>query len=59
MPITLPPITRRQFVKHSLALGGTEIMAPEAFRHGTLPVIVVALCPIGEKAIFYQLNCFS
>ena len=30
MPIILPPITRRQFVRHSLALGGTAIMAPSA-----------------------------
>ena len=26
MPITLPPITRRQFAKRSLALGGTAMM---------------------------------
>ena len=26
MPIILPPITRRQFVRHSLALGGTAMM---------------------------------
>jgi len=30
MPIILPPITRRQFVKRSLALGGTAMMAPRA-----------------------------
>ena len=30
MPIILPPITRRQFVRHSLTLGGTAIMAPSA-----------------------------
>ena len=28
MPIILPPITRRQFVRHSIAIGGTAIMAP-------------------------------
>ena len=28
MPIILPPITRRQFVKGSLALGGTTMMTP-------------------------------
>ena len=28
MPIILPPITRRQFVKGSLALGGTAMMTP-------------------------------
>ncbi len=28
MPITLPPITRRQFIKRSLAYGGTVVMAP-------------------------------
>ena len=28
MPITLPPITRRQFIKRSLAYGGTAVMAP-------------------------------
>ena len=30
MPIILPPITRRQFIKRSLAFGGTAIMAPHA-----------------------------
>lgn len=30
MPIILPPITRRQFVKRSLALGGTAMMMPRA-----------------------------
>ena len=28
MPIILPPITRRKFVRHSIAIGGTAIMAP-------------------------------
>ena len=28
MPITLPPITRRQFIKRSLAYGGTAMIAP-------------------------------
>ena len=28
MPLTLPPITRRQFIKGSLAFGGTALMAP-------------------------------
>jgi len=28
MPITLPPITRRQFIKRSLAYGGTAVIAP-------------------------------
>ena len=28
MPITLPPITRRQFIKGSLAFGGTVVIAP-------------------------------
>ena len=31
MPIILPPITRRQFIKRSLAFGGTAIMAPRAW----------------------------
>ena len=30
MPIILPPITRRQFVKRSLALGGMAMMMPRA-----------------------------
>ena len=30
MPIILPPITRRQFIKRSLAFGGTAIIAPHA-----------------------------
>ena len=30
MPIVLPPIARRQFVKRSLALGGTAMMMPRA-----------------------------
>ena len=30
MPITLPPITRRQFVKQSLTIGGTALIAPGA-----------------------------
>ena len=30
MPIILPPISRRQFVKRSLALGGTAMMMPRA-----------------------------
>ena len=30
MPIILPPITRRQFARHSFALGGTAIIAPSA-----------------------------
>jgi 3',5'-cyclic-AMP phosphodiesterase len=30
MPIILPPITRRLFVKHSLALGGTAMMTSRA-----------------------------
>ena len=30
MPIILPPITRRQFIKRSLAFGGTAMMAPHA-----------------------------
>ena len=30
MPIILPPITRRQFIKRSLAFGGTAIMTPRA-----------------------------
>jgi Icc protein len=30
MPIILPPITRRQFIKGSLALGGTAMMTPRA-----------------------------
>ena len=28
MPIILPPITRRQFLRHSIAIGGTSIIAP-------------------------------
>jgi hypothetical protein len=28
MPIILPPITRRQFVKGSLVLGSTAMMTP-------------------------------
>lgn len=31
MPITLPPITRRQFLKCSLALGGTALMPSRAW----------------------------
>ena len=31
MPIILPPITRRQFIKGSLALGGTAMMTAPAF----------------------------
>ena len=34
MPIILPPITRRQFIKGSLALGGTAIMTSRAFAAG-------------------------
>ena len=30
MPIILPPITRRQFVKSSLALGGTAMLPSHA-----------------------------
>src|SRR5210317_2198369 len=30
MPIILPPITRRQFIKSSLALGGTAMMTSRA-----------------------------
>ena len=30
MPIILPPITRRQFIQRSLALGGTAMMASRA-----------------------------
>ena len=30
MPIILPPITRRQFIKGSLALGGTAMLSPRA-----------------------------
>ena len=30
MPIILPPITRRQFAKRTLALGGAAMMAPQA-----------------------------
>ena len=30
MPITLPPISRRQFIKNSIALGGTAFIAPSA-----------------------------
>ena len=30
MPIILPPITRRQFIKGSLALGGTAMMTSRA-----------------------------
>ena len=31
MPIILPPITRRQFIQRSLALGGTAMMASRAW----------------------------
>ena len=31
MPITLPPITRRQFLKYSLAIGGTALMPSRAW----------------------------
>ena len=31
MPITLPPITRRQFIKRSLAYGGTAVIAPRVW----------------------------
>ena len=31
MPIMLPPITRHQFVKCSLAIGGTTMMMPRVF----------------------------
>ena len=31
MPIILPPITRRQFIQRSLALGGTALMASRAW----------------------------
>ncbi len=31
MPVVLPPITRRQFAKRSIALGGTAIMTSHAF----------------------------
>ncbi len=34
MPIILPPITRRQFIKGSLALGGTAMMTSRAFAAG-------------------------
>ena len=34
MPIILPPITRRQFIKGSLALGGTAIMTSRALAAG-------------------------
>lgn len=33
MPITLPPISRRQFIKNSIALGGTAFIAPSALAY--------------------------
>ena len=39
MPIILPPITRRQFVRQTLALGGTAVMAPSALASGDSEVV--------------------
>ena len=40
MPIILPPITRRQFVRQSLAFGGTAVMAPSALASGYSEAVV-------------------
>ena len=51
MPIILPPITRRQFVRQTFALGGTAVIAPSALASGDSEVVRldqnrVALLPI-------------
>ena len=39
MPIILPPITRRQFVRQTFALGGTAVIAPSALASGDSEVV--------------------